>query len=169
MFSPAPGVPGGTSSPGLLAGAGSLTEGWRVGCDMARLRLIALSDSDLGAGGNVPISSSAVPMLRLGYLANDVFFILHQGILPLLKPKLLDSRSALIELTFEPNRATVTTALISFSPTHRFLISIAARAKHNGHFSWSTDRVFPAGSLNHAISGPRPREMPFASVFISPS
>src|SRR5262249_7204610 len=29
----------------------------------------------------------------------------------------------------------------------------------------STDRIFPAGSLNHAMVGPFPREIPRASVF----
>jgi hypothetical protein len=29
----------------------------------------------------------------------------------------------------------------------------------------STDKIFPAGSLNHAIVGPFPREIPRASVF----
>jgi hypothetical protein len=31
--------------------------------------------------------------------------------------------------------------------------------------SWITDRMFPAGSLNHAISGPSPRLMPFSSCW----
>ena len=30
-----------------------------------------------------------------------------------------------------------------------------------------TDNTFPAGSLNHAISGPPPRKIPFASVSVS--
>ena len=29
----------------------------------------------------------------------------------------------------------------------------------------STDKIFPAGSLNHAMVGPLPREIPRASVF----
>ena len=31
--------------------------------------------------------------------------------------------------------------------------------------SSKTDRILPAGSLNQAITGPRPRKMPFSSVF----
>jgi len=34
------------------------------------------------------------------------------------------------------------------------------------YFSSSIDRIFPAGSLNHAIFGPSPRKMPFSSVLI---
>ena len=36
------------------------------------------------------------------------------------------------------------------------------------HFSSSTDRKFPAGSLNHAILGP-PWKIPLSSVLSSPS
>jgi len=36
------------------------------------------------------------------------------------------------------------------------------------HFSSSTDKKFPAGSLNHAILGP-PWKIPLSSVLSSPS
>ena len=37
------------------------------------------------------------------------------------------------------------------------------------HFASSTDRILPAGSLNHAIFGPPPWKTPLSSVLMSPS
>ena len=40
----------------------------------------------------------------------------------------------------------------------------ARHATVTGQSSSITDRMFPAGSVNQAISGPSPRKMPFSSV-----
>ena len=48
----------------------------------------------------------------------------------------------------------------------RRLSIVAFLAKTDSRYAASrTDKIFPAGSLNHAIVGPFPREMPRASVF----
>src|SRR5207237_2773538 len=44
-----------------------------------------------------------------------------------------------------------------------------SRLDNSAYFSSSTDKILPAGSLNHAINGPPPRNTPFSSVLRSPS
>jgi hypothetical protein len=51
-------------------------------------------------------------------------------------------------------------------PSDFSLPAIAALFEHEecAQSRWMTDRMLPAGSLNHAMSGPPPRKMPFPSV-----
>jgi hypothetical protein len=124
---------------------------------MRRARQAPDDEHPFGHGKEIYFWSFVVALLIFSTGAGVSFY---EGVLHLIHPaKLLDPSSGYSSspTAARPNRT-------GQRELHR------RRSAAVGYGCSSTDRMLPAGSLNHAISGPPAlRAMPFSSVLMSPS